>query len=148
LIGGSELIDSLLACTVLIFYLASAVALMSPAEPLRGQLHAAIWHDLLVNAMIGNGNGLASLWYNAGSDGVSDLHIGQLECSKVPAGQRCAFQLFRDGGPATAFGETAPDKLQCDAMFIMQKDGWAVRHTPPRKAGHSKTSMRCKVLTH
>ncbi len=43
-------------------------------------------------------------------------------------------------------GETAPDKLTCVALFARTKDRWSVVHTAPRKAGHSQTSMQCKVI--
>ena len=129
---------------MLTILLASAYATLSPPpEPIKGQLQSAIWADLQLNAMIGNGNWLASLWYNAGSDASPNLHIQELKCVEFRSGQQCSFELYRDGGPGTVMGETAPDKLICAANFSLSKDGWSVVHTPPRKAGHSKTSMRC-----
>lgn len=125
---------------------AIAAFLTPPSEPLKGQLQSAIWADLELNAMIGNGNLLASLWYNAGSDTASDLHIRELTCSQGGSAQRCSFLLYRDSGPKTAMGETAPDALVCVAKFNRTGDRWSVLHTPPRKVGHSQTSMRCKTV--
>lgn len=132
---------------MLAIFLAAAAALLAPAsEPLKGRLQSAIWADLQLNGMIGNGNWLASLWYNAGSGTAPDLHIVELRCLRGRSGQRCSFELFRDGGPAVVLGETAPDKLTCVALFARTKEGWSVVHTSPRKAGHSQTSMRCEAL--
>jgi hypothetical protein len=125
---------------------AIAASLTQPTEPLKGQLQAAIWADLQLNAMIGNGNWLASLWYNAGSDTASDLHIRELTCSKDGSVQRCSFALHRDSGPKEVMGETAPDALICLADFGKTDDEWSISHTPPHKVGHSQTSMRCKIL--
>ena len=120
----------------------------NPTEPLAGQLRAAIWHDLQVNALIGNGNWLASLWYNAGSEEpkATDLHFQDLACRRRKEGYLCSFTLFRDGGMTTVLGEHAPDKLTCNATFVQPKSdqGWAVKHIPPRRVGHSQTTMRCK----
>ena len=125
--------------------IAIAASLTPPSEPLKGQLQSAIWADLQLNGMIGNGNRLASLWYNAGSDTVSDLHIRELTCLQVGSVQRCSFALYRDGGPKKVMGETAPDALMCLADFRRIDGGWSVSHTPPRKVGHSRTSMQCKT---
>lgn len=124
---------------------AASATLSPPLEPVKGQLQAAIWADLQMNAMIGNGNWLASQWYNAGSDAGPNLHIGELRCAKNHGGQQCSFVLLRDGGPATALGETAPDKLACVASFAHHRDGWSVVHTPPRGSSHTRTTMKCKA---
>lgn len=126
-------------------FAAASVILMAPSEPLEGQLQSAIWADLQLNAMIGNGSWLASLWYNAGDGLGPDLHIRGLQCAMTSFGQRCSFDLYRDGGPTNVLGETAPDKLACVAAFAHHSDGWSVIHAPPRGAGHSKTSMECKT---
>ena len=96
--------------------------------------------------MTGNGNWLASLWYNAGSDRASDLHIRDLMCSQDGSVQRCSFALQRDGGPKEVMGETAPEALICLADLEKTDDGWSISHTPPHKVGHSQTSMRCKIV--
>ena len=125
---------------------AALAALATPPEPLKGQLQSAIWSDLQLNAMIGNSNWLGSLWYNAGSDTAPNLHVRELRCAEKREAQRCTFELRRDGSPATVLGETALVKLACVAVFAYRSDGWSVVHTPPRGAGHSKTSMQCKAL--
>lgn len=123
----------------------AAATMVAPPEPVAGQLNAAIWSDLQLNAMIGNGNWIASLWYNAGDGSSPDLHIRDLECRKRGPGMECAFELVRDGGTRTVAGEPAPDRLSCTAFFIRAEDrrGWAVMHTPPKRVGHSRTSMAC-----
>jgi hypothetical protein len=128
----------------LVLAAASAIAAVPP-EPLKGQLQAAIWADLQLNAMIGSGNWLASLWYQAGSNTAPDLHIRRLACVKKHSQQRCSFFLYRDGGLKMVSGEKAPAELACFASFSSGLDGWSVVHTPPRQAGQSRTSMRCKV---
>ena len=131
---------------IALILIAVAASLTPPSEPLKGQLQAAIWADLQLNAIIGNGNWLASLWFNAGSDTAPDLRIRELTCSQRGTVQRCSFELLRDGGPKQAMGETAPDALVCAADFNRTDDVWSVSHTPPHKVGHSKTSMLCKIL--
>jgi hypothetical protein len=129
----------------------AAAPFATPTEPLAGQLRAAIWHDLGVNALIGNGNWVASLWYNAGSEDpkAADLHIQDLSCRSRTEGHLCSFTLFRDGGVKIVLGEQAADKLTCNATFVQTKDleGWAVKHVPPTRMGHSQTTMRCKPTT-
>lgn len=120
--------------------------LIAPADSTAGNLRAAIWYDLQVNAMIGNGNWLASLWYNAGSGTTPDLHIRELRCDGGDTAQRCSFELLRDGGVTKVLGEDAPDRLACKAIFTRAKDGWAVKHTPPHGAGHSRTTMQCRPI--
>jgi hypothetical protein len=124
---------------------AASLAFMPPSEPLKGQLQSAIWADLELNAMIGNGNWIASLWYQAGNDATRALHIQELRCGQTSAKLQCAFDLYRDGGPQIVLNEAAPDRLSCVASFTQSNDGLAVLHTPPRKSGHSKTSMRCEA---
>ena len=122
-----------------------------PTEPVAGQLRAAIWHDLQVNAMIGNGDWVSSLWYNAGIEDpkAADLHIQDLACRVRTDGYLCSFTLFRDGGVKAVLGERAPDELTCNATFVPAKDdkGWTIKHVPPRRTGHSQSTMRCKGMT-
>lgn len=145
----SELNAGMLGAMSPLLLLASAATLLAPAEPLAGELRAAIWSDLQLNAMIGNGNWSASLWYNAGTEGsaTSDLHIQNLVCRSHTQRHHCAFTLFRDGGVKTIFGETAPDQLACEATFVVPRygGGWSVKHSPPRRVGHSRTTMVCSV---
>ncbi|MDB5707392.1 MAG: hypothetical protein JWN66_4508 [Sphingomonas bacterium] len=131
-----------------ILALIAAVTSESPA-PVE-EVQAAIWYDLEVNAMIGNSNWIASLWYNAGSDETANLHIRDLSCRHHGGGYRCSFTLFRDGGVATTLGEEAPDMLTCEAdlMRVKGEDDkieLGVKHLPPLpRGGHSRTTMHCK----
>jgi len=43
--------------------------------------YRAIWNDLKLNDLIGNGNLRAAQWYDAGSETVPNLHIRELICS-------------------------------------------------------------------
>ena len=131
------------------YLILTVLPFLTPTEALAGQLRSAIWNDLQVNAMIGNGNWVASLWYNAGSDEakVPDLHLNQLVCRGNEARQVCSFTLFRDGGPKEMMDETAPDNLSCRAFlrFTKEDEGWSVVHKLPRRSeGHSRTTMKCK----
>lgn len=131
---------------VVIISTAATASLAPPPEPLRTQLQFAIWADLQLNALIGSGTWSASLWYNAGNGASPDLHIVGLRCLHARSGQPCSFKLIRDGGPAETLGEVTPDMLACVARFARTKEAWFVVHMPPRKAGHSRTSMQCEVV--
>jgi len=128
------------------FLVTASLTASAPQEPLASSLREAIWYDLQVNAMIGNGNWLGSLWYNAGSDAEKNLHLDKLTCSGGASRKSCEFSLVRDGGPKTVMGEIAPASLSCTVTLTLSGDDkeWAVLHTPPKKVGHSKTSMRCR----
>lgn len=126
--------------------LLASASFIAPAEPLAGELRSAIWNDLQLNAMIGNGNWIASLWYNAGGD-EPDLHILNLACRQAAVRYNCTFVLTRDGGVKTVMGETAPDRLSCRAVFMPgdSAKSWSVNHLPPRGSGHSRTTMKCEA---
>ena len=132
-----------MASVLPVLFLLAQVMTMPPA-PLKQQLQSAIWADLEANAMIGNGNWIGSLWYNAANGSDENLHIRSLRCNKAGSGQRCAFELVRDGPQKRVLGESAPVQLSCVARFARSGTKWAVVHAPPRKVGHSKTSMRCE----
>ncbi|WP_288410992.1 hypothetical protein [uncultured Sphingomonas sp.] len=135
---------------MLILTLLAATGLTVPDEPLAGRLHAAIWDDLQRNAMIGSGNVLAASWYEAGQDErpAPRLHIQALDCFETKVGQRCSFTLWREGGARRVPGGLAPDRLSCRAQFVRspESEGWSVLHRLPRRAGHSRTDMRCRVV--
>jgi len=123
-----------------------------PEKELAEQLHGAIWSDLFSNAFIGNGNELAALWYNAGSDRPKEplLRIENLVCSKGSARVRCRFGLFREGGAATYLGEPAPDRLSCGATFHRSRsDGrWFIPRKPPGPdGGHTRITIKCEPRT-
>lgn len=128
--------------------LAASAIFATPVAPLEGQLNAAIWHDLEANAMIGNGDWLASLLLHAGDDKTLNFNINQLQCRQRMQEMECRFMLSRDGGKIVVFGEDAPENLQCVAAFQKGADTWQVIHQPPRRgSGHSKSSMTCKIPT-
>ncbi len=119
-----------------------------PAAVPTGYIYSAIWNDLGLNGLIGNGNHLAWLWWNAGQQDAQPipLHIQDLSCTPNTAGYRCAFGLLRDGGPRAFAGETAPDRIACTAQLVPRDDSWAVQHhRPSPRGGHSRTDMRCEV---
>jgi len=121
-----------------------------PAEPRAGQLRAAIWDDLQLNGMIGNGNEVASLWMNfwGYADDPPLLHILDLACRGSEMVQRCRFDLLREGGAIVVDGRTVPDRIRCRAMIRRTRDGegeWAIPHLPPNPGGgHSRTTLRCE----
>lgn len=96
-------------------------SMQPPAEPLKGERQAVIWHDLEENSWMGNNSWLAALWYEAGQDRVRVLHIGSLVCDEGRTKRCRAFDLARDGGPKQLRGKAAPDRLICKATF---KSGW------------------------
>ena len=108
---------------------------------------AAIWADLQLNAMMGNGNWPASLWYNGGAENppTPDLHIRDLACRKHAGSYRCTFTLVRDGGVVIVLGEEAPDVLTCEADLRQgEQAAWTVEHlSPTPRGGHSRTTMHC-----
>jgi hypothetical protein len=122
-----------------------------PDETGAAALRAAISYDLLLNGMIGSGNGLASLWWNAGRRDLSDHHIRNLSCRPDRRTYSCSFTLFRDGGVVVSvLGDPAPDRLRCNAVFERDPQSataWRVRHYPPapHRSEHTKTSMTCDV---
>lgn len=118
-----------------------------PDEAALRAFRGAIWADLERNAMIGNGNRLASLWYNSGSSDRPDLHIQNLSCDLRLKRYRCSFVLFRDGGATTVLGQRAPDTLRCRAKLEADAEeigSWKVEHLPPQGGSHSRTSMICR----
>ena len=131
----------------LLLAIVAAAPPIQPAAPLARELKAAVWNDLQMNALIGNGNLLAADWYNAGSDTGPNLHIRDLLCNGSRSVKRCSFRLVRDGGSVEVNGGQVPVTLVCGAAFVRGNDegGWSVRHTPPLRVGHSQTTMRCTV---
>ena len=131
--------------------LMAATPLSEPPDQLAGELRAAIWDDLMLNAMIGNGNWLGSLWYNAstGDEAKPDLHIADLRCGSGGSRLNCSFSLFRDGGVKVVLNQAAPDELVCNAIVVRtDDDGWGIKHLPPPKGrGHTRTTMKCRVAS-
>lgn len=118
-----------------------AGALSAPSDAEAKNVYAAIWNDLQLNGVIGSGNWLASLWWNAG--GVT--HIRDLSCNRTGRVYQCSFTLKRDGGEVKVYEEDAPNTLLCDADFIYVYGELGVEHLPPpREGGHSRTTMTCR----
>ncbi|NBW08185.1 MAG: hypothetical protein EBR82_09180 [Caulobacteraceae bacterium] len=126
--------------------------LTAPEEPLASGIRAAIWDDVQSNALIGNGNDLLFLWANAAVDRTShpQLHIRELRCSSGSSSRTCKFALLREGGAATYYGETAPDKLACSAQFRRsgRNENWTIPRLPPVPGdAHSRITIECTPVT-
>jgi len=124
-------------------------------EPDADEIYADIFHDLFLNAMIGNGNREATLTWVSGHDQghPPELRIRDLRCYALAGRRNCRFDVTRTPDPQS--GEPAGDagearRLRCRAAFV-QRDGpggrrWRVVHFPPGPGGgHSRTSMDCRV---
>jgi hypothetical protein len=131
------------------FLLLAAAQMAPPAEPLGGELRGAIWADLRLNGVIGNGEKVAWRWMNflGSARDAPLLHILDLACRGNARVQRCAFELLRDGGTVVAFGYAVPDRIRCRATLRRSRGGareWSVPHLPPGPhGGHSRTTLRC-----
>ena len=130
-----------------IFALLLLAAVQNSEEKMFSAVRGAIWADLELNAIIGNGNWPASLWYNAGSSETPNLHIQNLACDQRGHEYRCTFKLFRDGGRVEVLGEQAPDELSCRADLNADPESpgtLVVKHLPPSlRGGYSKTTLTC-----
>ncbi|NYF30505.1 MULTISPECIES: hypothetical protein [Sphingopyxis] len=112
---------------------------------------AAIFADVRLNAMIGNGNVEVSTEWAMGRNG--DDVVIQVEDMSCPDGRKsktCSFtlrrMLTRNGVAVT--DPALPERLRCIAIlkWVEARDGagWGVKHDPPRRIGHSRTSMTCR----
>lgn len=140
--------------------LAMIAAALAPAQasPALPELYAAIWYDLSLNGMIGNGNEVAGGdWYlGHDTDHPPTMRISDLRCRRLLAQRNCRFLLTRTPDPAsTRPAEDAAEhaRLACRAAFYRHRveggrpRAWRVLHFPPdeRRGGHSVTSMRCRA---
>ena len=132
---------------MLLLLLLSAAAPAPPAEPLAGELRAAIWKDLRLNALLDGGNWIGARWYEAVPDAedTPDLLVRDLAC-RGRNRPRCAFTLARAAGHAPTSAEAPPRRLACKAKFARDGAGWLVRHRPAPGGGHSFTTMRGRPL--
>lgn len=110
---------------------------------------AAIFDDVRLNAMIGNGNVEVSPEWAAGRDGDDvSIRIENLNCPEGTTRKTCSFtlrrMLMRNGVGAT--DPALPERLECTAILKWFDEDWRVEHTPPRRVGHSTTSMKCKSI--
>ncbi len=132
----------------MIWPLITVVFMAPPPEPLAGKLRAAIWADVELNGMIGNGNQVASEWLNYWNDrsGAPNLHIVELQCHGGNRVQECRFSLLREGGTISEHGKQIADRIYCRTKLRRTANGddWEVPHRPPPpKGGHSRTTMTC-----
>ncbi|MBO9695624.1 MAG: hypothetical protein J7499_05450 [Sphingopyxis sp.] len=115
---------------------------------------AAIFDDVRLNAMIGNGNlEVSSEWAGGRHGDDVSIRIEDLNCPESRKRRKCSFtlrrMLIRNG--IEAADPTLPERLRCMAMvkwFDSGGDaGWGVEHSPPRRdRGHSTRSMTCKRI--
>ena len=127
------------------------------AGPSDSEIRNALFNDLVVNAMIGNGNDEADWDWYLGPDHRNPprIEISDLRCRPLFHQRVCRLLLSRTPNPASQEPEAetaqAP-RLRCSATLQRerQNDGrrvWKVLHFPPdeRWGGHSRTSMHCRV---
>jgi hypothetical protein len=122
------------------------------SEPpfLEKDAYRAIWADLALNAMIGNGNEVAGWdwYYGADRQNGPTIRIKDMVCDTTGQGRRCHFLLARNPNPnANGASESQqPRLLKCSAELEFARDhGWAVTHFPPHDGyGHTRTSMVCR----
>jgi hypothetical protein len=119
------------------------------SAPSIEEVRSAIWADVQLNAMIGNGNDRVSWDWVFGEDRQHppSLTIADLKCSKRKQPYRCEFNLIREASAdAPSVEGTIAASLQCTASFKWLDDErhWVVVHSPPPEhRGHTRTSMRC-----
>lgn len=112
----------------------------------------AIFDDVRLNAMIGNGNvELSSEWAIGRANDDVSIRVEELSCPEGRKRKKCTFTLHRmltRNGVAT-IDPALPERLRCTAILKWSDApdiaGWGVEHYPPRGGGHSRTSMTCKA---
>lgn len=132
----------------------ASLLLMLAVSPMKEpeapcQYCAAIFDDVRLNAMIGNGNVEVSNEWAAGGDGDDvSIKIEEINCNDGRARRKCSFTLrrvlTRNGIAAT--DPSLPERLQCTATLKRLDDRWGVEHSTPRRVGHSRTSMKCQRI--
>jgi hypothetical protein len=127
------------------------LATVVPTTLANEDAHTAIWNDVFLNAMIGNGNNEVTYdWIEgAGLSNKPTIKIEGLNCQARNHDQYCRFDLVRV--PSSAVAELTPalvSRLACRARLRLNDDGepgWTVVHLPPRHSGHSRTTMSCRT---
>ncbi len=130
--------------------LAMILMFAATPAPTSDQLHSAIWHDLYLNAMIGNGNEAVTMRWHFGHDQelLPTLQIVDLSCKGQGASRRCAFDLSRTPHPEVTDPADLAEarRLTCVARLSLESTRggpvWQVVHTPGK--GHSRTTLQCK----
>jgi hypothetical protein len=113
----------------------------------------AIFDDVRLNAWIGNGNIAVTYDWAAGRDGEDvTIRIDNRVCNDKLDAKKCSFTLVRvleRKEQATALPKL-PEALACTAILTSTLEAgsriWSVKHYPPRRRGHSRTSMQCKPI--
>ena len=129
---------------------AAVAAQPSLNPPSVENVRSAIWSDVELNAMIGNGNDRVSWEWVFGTDREHPptLTIVGLKCSEGGDPYKCAFDLTRQtNAAAPSPDETQDPELRCTASFDWSQEErrWVVIHVPPPKhRGHTRTTMRCR----
>jgi hypothetical protein len=135
---------------MLALLLFAATQMAPPPEPLAGKIRAAIWGDLELNGMIGNGNEVAWRWMNyfGSPNNAPRLHILGLVCRGGNDKQHCRFEMLREGGAIVVDGRQTPDRIRCSTTIRPAPDEnreWSIPHLPPGPSGgHSRTTMKCR----
>jgi hypothetical protein len=132
------------------FLLLLLVAPEGAAEP-PCEYCGAIFDDVRLNAMIGNGNvEVSSEWAIGRANDDVSIRVEELSCPEGRKRKTCTFTLHRilkRNGVVTT-DPVLPGRLHCTAILkwfdAPEIAGWEVEHYPPRGGGHSRTSMTCK----
>lgn len=133
--------------------LLAATALAASPAPDQDQIRAAIFDDVRLNALIGNGNTLISGPWTLGYQHEAtapQIQIRDLDCTDGATDARCDFVLARLSKPTIDIwtGKPVPLLVKCKARLAKSPDvkgGWSVVHTaPPARGGHSRTTMTCR----
>jgi hypothetical protein len=135
--------------------LLAATALAAFPAPDEDQIRAAIFDDIQLNALIGNGNALISGGWIMGythETTAPQIQIRDLGCPYSATDAHCDFALARLSKPTIDIwtGNPVPLLVKCKARLARTKDaegGWSVVHTPPPARGdHSRTTMTCRKV--
>ena len=127
------------------------VAASALAVPAAKELTGPIFYDLEVNAMIGNGNDAVDWewWYGIEKSDEVTIRIRQIDCRPRSRTIKCSFILDRSvlRSKQMVADSTIASALSCKAILEPNAGGgWNVKHYPPKRSGHSRTSMRCKTM--
>jgi hypothetical protein len=135
---------------MIVSFLAIASITGSPFPP--SEAYAAIFSDIFLNAMIGNGNLAVTYDWAYGLDNskAPRLKIDAIMCQQTRRLPVCQFDLVRIPHAAASDADKALHRrLSCSASFRRQDNGeagWEVKHLRPRRGGgHSRTTMRCEA---
>ena len=99
----------------------------SGTDPSQSEVYSAIWSDVELNAMIGNGNIPVSWDWALGhdADNPPKLAISKLVCHGGFTTQKCKFELTRIANERSTNPNDArePTLLNCEARLERKTDG-------------------------